>query len=103
MTPEDVAAELALWAAVLAQLLEDARAHLSGRRDPEGIYRAACLDVLEAGPMTRRVAHFCLLDPDLVRDQFRRYAAGFAAAVESRNRVSLPVRSETGRRRRRRE
>lgn len=92
MTPDDVAGELALRNAVLALLLDDARAHLAGRPDPSGIYRAACLDVLNAGPMTHHVARFCLLDPEHVRAQFRRYAAGFAVAGGSHEGVSLPVR-----------
>lgn len=99
MTLDDVGGELALWNAVLALLLDDARAHLAGKADPSGIYRAACLDLLNAGPMTRHVARFCLLDPEHVRAQFRRYAAGFAVAGGSHEGVSLPVRHETGRRR----
>ena len=101
MSSEDVAAELALWAAVLALLIDDARQHLAGKRDPDGTYRAACLDVMTAGPMTQQVARFCLLDPEHIREQFRRHVAMHAAACKS-DEVQQPTNVKTGSRGRKR-
>lgn len=101
MTLDDVAGELALWNAALTLLIDDARQHLAGKRDPEGTYRAACLDVMTAGPMTQRVARFCLLDPEHIRAQFRRHVAMHAAACKP-GEVQQPGSVKTGSRGRRR-
>lgn len=67
--------ELELWRAVLVQMIEDARTYAATRKDPGGYRQAAYRDLIERGPMLRRLSGFALVDPELVHAAFVRSLA----------------------------
>lgn len=64
--------ELAMWRAALNLLIKDAHDYLCRGADEDGHRKAAYDDLMRCGPMTCRLARFCLLDPVFVADLFRR-------------------------------
>jgi len=67
----DLEAELALWNAALALLIEDAKDFMHRGRDKSGHREAAYRDLTEGGPMTQHLARFCVLDAEDIALQFR--------------------------------
>ena len=67
---DELAEYHALWAAVLAMLVQDALDHAAGRSDPQGELQAAYIDLTTCGPMTRRLAGYSFADPERVTELF---------------------------------
>jgi hypothetical protein len=68
--------EHALWCAALALMLDDARRYHQGKADtfgaPSGTGRRALRDVLDSGPILRRLCEFADVDAAWVSEQFAR-------------------------------
>lgn len=66
--------ELALWCAALALMLSDARIYHRTERDPAGAIpgtgKRALRDVLECGPMLRRLCEMADQEPEWVSRRF---------------------------------
>ena len=60
---DDVAAYLALWNAAASLFVEDAVLYVTQGPGPDKSRRQAYRDLREIGPITRRLAAFCLVDP----------------------------------------
>ena len=70
--PENVEAELALWIAALALLIEDASDFVRRGDDRKGIRSAAHRDVVAIGPMLRHLCAHARVDPDLAVEWWQR-------------------------------
>ena len=64
--------ERALWCAALALMLQDARRYHRTGKDAPGVGRQALRDVLDRGPMLRRLCEFADVDAAWVSEQFAR-------------------------------
>ena len=68
--------EHTMWCAALALMLEDARRYHRAGKDAPGVIpgtgRRALRDVLDSGPMLRRLCSMVDLEPEWVSEQFAR-------------------------------
>ena len=72
-TVRSASPERHLWGAVLAMLLDDARAYHKGARSRREELGAAYQDVMTCGPMLTRLCLICGHDPQWVAEGFRRW------------------------------
>ena len=71
--PADLMPHFDLWFAVLSLMIEDGRDYVRLGAKETNYRRPAYEDLMATGPMTRRLARFCNLEPEFVTTQFKRY------------------------------
>ena len=74
--PAQASPEKRLWCAALALLIQDAQRHYTSTEKDvakKRIYRQADRDVMECGPMLRKVCDFIDVEPKGVQREFRKW------------------------------
>ena len=82
--PESCEPELALWAAALVLLLEDATDFVRRGDDKQGIRGAAYRDLMTTGPMLRHLCAHARVDPHLAREWWQRRARHIFGTLDNR-------------------